>query len=126
MKTLLDELPQGGNFRITGHGIVVKKDDQRYGEVRENAERDNMPAANTHPPVMLMDLQIALDTHKRRRRCYSSEVNPCLMECVVHTAAGEDTAAKLTTTEVQDAVLKVITRTKASPYPNILPSLRGM
>ena len=51
MKTLLDELPQGGNFRITGHGIVVKKDDQRYGEVRENAERDNMPAANTHPPV---------------------------------------------------------------------------
>ena len=51
MKTLLDELLQGGNFRITGHGIVVKKDDQRYGEVRENVERDNMPAANTHPPV---------------------------------------------------------------------------
>ena len=29
----------------------MKKDVQRYGEVRENAERDNMPAANTHPPV---------------------------------------------------------------------------
>ena len=49
MKTLLDELPQGGNFRITEHDIVVKKGDQRYGEVRENAERDNMSAVNTHP-----------------------------------------------------------------------------